>query len=368
MPDATDFDIEGGSEVRVIASSKPKVNWGFIIFIILIVTVGVVLVFQKDEKTKVKEENLEKAAETFKYIDDQEARLTRMGYTLPPGTGRIVPHTDFIWIGTCALGGKVVELSKHINEKVQKGEVIAVLNNDEILKTQTQNELAIAQAQKRLEYFESMKNGVEFKRYSDAVEKATAVRDIVNNKLKVSKDFEGVTVSSVEIDKLSEELTLANSSVEQAKADLESFKRQNEDAILEQQKVLDTLTQQRQIIADKIASLEIKAPADMNVLEIHVNKGQILGEGDKIITLYDPMHINVKLNTAYMNFSRFDIGRKAKIFIDAAPNISYQGEVIALHPLSDQLKNDFEVLIGISDPDEKILIGCTAQIEFVKEK
>jgi len=365
MPDATDFDLEGGSEVRVIASSKPKVNWSFIIFIIIVVTVGVVLVFQKDEGTKTKEENLEKAADAFRYIDEEEAKL---GYALPPGTGRIAPHWDFVWSATTELSGTVLEIRKEIGDTVKEGEVVAVVANKEIQKQSKLNEIAIEQAQKRLEYFESKKTGVEHQKFSDAVENAETVRNIIRNKLEMSKPYEGVTVSSVEINQLNEELSLANNSLKQANANLESFNRKTDDEIKEQQKILDSLNHERELILNNIGNLEIKAPADLNVLEIHVQKGQIVPEGGKILTFYDPQQVIVRLSTSYTNFPNFDIGRKAKIFIDADPNNFYPGEVTAIQPLIKQNKNNFEVIIGFTAPDEKILIGCTAQIEFVKEK
>ena len=368
MPDATDFDLESGSEVRVIASSKPKVNWSFIIFIIIVVTVGVVLVFQKDDKKVVKEKNLERASEAFKYIDEEETKLVKLGYFLPPGTGRIIPHWDYEWTATSRIKGTVVLINKRVNDSVKTGDVIVVLENAELAKIRLQTQIAVEQARKRLKYVESMQADVEFHELSEAVKNAEIERDKIKNQLDLSLPFEGLTISSLEINNLTKELEFANRMLNRETAVLKGFNRRIKDEILEQAKNLETLLQDLQIIDARIESLEIKAPENLKLLEIHVQKGQTVSEGDKIFTLYDPMHVNVSLLASYVNFSRFSIGRKAKIFIDADPNNSYPGEVIAMHPLSDQKKNNFDVIIKFLNPDEKVLIGCTAQIEFKKEK
>ncbi len=368
MADATDFDLEAGSEVRVIASSKQKVNWSFIIFIIIVVSVGVVMVFQKDDKKLKKEENLEKATEAFSYIDDEESKLTKLGYFLPPGTGRIIPHWDHLWELNAETGGKVLTINKQVNDFVQKGETIVVLENTTLETTRSKTDIAIKHATEHLKYIEGKKTGSEIEELTITSKKAELERDKIKNKLDMSLAFEGITVSSLEINNLTKELEKCNSILSRENAKYQSFLRTIDDEISKANKLLQTLEKEMQIINVKIENLEIKAPENLKILEIYVQMGQVADVGHKILTLYDPNHVAVSLLTSYMNFPRFLIGRKAKIFIDADPNNAYKGEVIALRPLSEQRKNDFDVIIKFLVPDEKILIGCTAQIEFIKEK
>ncbi|MCD4657659.1 MAG: HlyD family efflux transporter periplasmic adaptor subunit [Planctomycetes bacterium] len=368
MPEPTDFDLDAGSEVRVIASSKQKVNWSFIIFIIIVVSVGVVLVFQKDDKLLQKEKNLEKASEAFSYIDVEESKLTKLGYFLPPGTGRIIPHWDYLWELNAETSGTVISINNQVNDLVKKGETIVVLENKTLKTEAYQHEIAITLAEKHLEYVKSKKTGSEIEELNEAVKKAELECDKIKNKLELSLPFEGITVSSLEINNLSKELESCNSILKRDNALCLSFLRTVEDEIRQAKKSLETIEQGLQILKDKIANLEINAPADLKILEINIQMGQVVDLGDEILSLYDANHVVVSLLTSYMSFPRFEIGRKAKIFIDANPNKAYPGEVIALRPLNDQRKNNFDVIIKFINPDEKILIGCTAQIEYIKEK
>ena len=177
----------------------------------------------------------------------------------------------------------------------------------------------------------------------------------------------------LQLDTASEEAQLASAEAAAAlaKADLARVRKLDQRNLASQEamdsadaKVKETVAQvgnMRALIARKTVSAPFAGRLGLRL----VNLGQILGEGDPIVSLQtlDPIHVD--FSVPQQQIQRLKQGMRVRVTADASPGEIFSGEIIAVNPEVDSVTRNVRVRAVVANPDEKLYAGMFANVEVV---
>jgi membrane fusion protein (multidrug efflux system) len=111
-----------------------------------------------------------------------------------------------------------------------------------------------------------------------------------------------------------------------------------------------------------IAKKTIRAPFAGRLGIRLVDLGQVLKEGDAIVSLQtlDPIFVNFQL--PQQQFARLQPGLPVRVTSDALPGVSLEGTVTALNPEVDPATRNIRVQATLANPEEKLRPGMFANV------
>lgn len=257
--------------------------------------------------------------------------------TLMTAGGYIVAESEITVSSKAA--GRIATLNVREGDLVQKGDIIAILDNDE-LKTRME------------EAEENLKKAFLNQRYKQELHE----KDLAELKRK-KELFKENLISPSQLDKEERNLVIAKLELDQAKSEREIRKKK-----LRLTKIF-------------FEESTIKAPISGTVIEKIADVGEMLfpmktmeGEsGSAIVTLADLRVMNVEIDINEDDIEKIKLGRPALITPDSFPDRTYQGEVIEISPMADRQKNVVPIKVRIETPDEYLKPDMSAKVTF-KEK
>ena len=106
-----------------------------------------------------------------------------------------------------------------------------------------------------------------------------------------------------------------------------------------------------------IAKKAIHAPFGGRLGIRQVNLGQILREGDPIVTLQslDPIYVNFSL--PQQELSRLRVGLPVRVASDAFPGLAIDGRITTVNPLVDAETRNIQLQATVKNPEEKLRPG-----------
>ncbi len=107
----------------------------------------------------------------------------------------------------------------------------------------------------------------------------------------------------------------------------------------------------------KIAQKEIRAPFAGTLGVRRVNVGQYLAAGSPIVTLQslDPIDVDFSLPEQYVGTARPGLG--VKVRVDAYPERTFEGRVLAVEPQVDEATRNFQLRARLTNPDGALVPG-----------
>jgi protein-L-isoaspartate(D-aspartate) O-methyltransferase len=156
-----------------------------------------------------------------------------------------------------------------------------------------------------------------------------------------------VAQAKAELEKLqqppaTQELTIAEAQVEQARVALEQARLRLADALL-------------------------TAPITGTVISIPAKVGEVVSAGAPIVVLADLEHYNIDASVAETDLARVQAGQDAVITVDALSDVRLQGKVIRVDwlPTTNQGATSYGVKVEILSSNATLRPGMTATIEMV---
>ena len=172
----------------------------------------------------------------------------------------------------------------------------------------------------------------------------------------------------IQLDTASEDAQLASAEATAAlaKASLSRVQKLNKQNLTSQDalesaqaKVKETVAQTNNVRA-LIAKKTIKAPFTGRLGLRQVNLGEILREGDAIVSLQTLDPIYVDFSVPQKALSRLESGLEVQITVDAAPDNTFIGKIIAINPDVDLATRSVRVRAKVANPDELLRSGMFA--------
>ena len=177
----------------------------------------------------------------------------------------------------------------------------------------------------------------------------------------------------IQLDTASEDAQLASAEATAAlaKASLSRVKKLNKQNLTSQDaletaeaKVKETVAQANNVRA-LIAKKTIQAPFSGRLGLRQVNLGQILREGDAIVSLQTLDPIYVDFSVPQKELSRLEPGLEVQVAVDAAPEETFIGKITALNPDVDLATRSVRVRAKVANPDEVLRAGMFAKATVI---
>ncbi|MFT5372193.1 MAG: HlyD family secretion protein [Lysobacterales bacterium] len=247
------------------------------------------------------------------------------------------------------LSGQVKEIYVDFNDKVNKGQVIALIDPQTFQSrlSQAQADLKVAAA------------NIE-------VRKASITRTEANLR-KSSREYERQqplaeqgTISLSELDS-----TQATFEANQAELEMERAQRRNAEASYEQKLAAVEATRV------DFERTKIRSPIEGVVIERAVDVGQTVAASMSAPKLFliaqDLSEIQIEANVDEADIGNVSTGNKVGFTVDAYPDRTFSGEVLQVRLAPNEEANvvTYAVIISAQNPSKSLLPGMTANVEIV---
>ena len=299
----------------------------YLIWLIVVVTAAVLLIMTVLAPPKVRIVRIEKRD------------LTAQVY----GNGTVEAK---VVVGVSSkITGRIVELYADQGDHVKRGQLLARLENDDLIQQQRQSEAGIARAAANV--------NVEHAN----LEKARANLALAEKNARRFQNLaEKNLVSKLEAEQYENTYQVAKAETARSEAALKS-------AQMEQTANRAGL----EFARSKVADTRIYAPQDGIIITRDLEKGATVTPGLSIFTLADPQTVWVKANVDESQLKGVAVGKKAIITLRSAPNEQFSGQVIRLGRESDRVTEELEVDVAFPQPLTNFRLGEQSDVYIVTE-
>lgn len=220
--------------------------------------------------------------------------------------------------------GRVETLNVEEGDVVKAGQVLAILENDDV-----QADLERAKANVSMARADSVDAVIKFNRASQLIKSGSTTQDIVDE-MKANYDR-------------------ASASVEVALAGVQYSEVAVENTI-------------------------IRAPFDGTVLSKDADVGEMVAPFSSagssrgaVVTLADMTSLEVEADVSESNIYKVKVGAPCEIVLDAYPGVRYPGRVKKIVPTADRSRATVMTKIAFTQIDEKVLPEMSARVNFLPE-
>ncbi len=250
-------------------------------------------------------------------------------------SGTLYPRFQFVVASK--IPGRLEKILVNIGDPVKRGQLIAVIENDEYQQQVEQSQAALLVAQANLE--ESKSSLV------------TSLRELERMKTLWRKQI------------------VAEAEFDTARARYKTYEIKNKvaDAKLIQQEAALKAARIRLSYTRIRASWE--GGDDARVIgERFVNESDLLAPNKPIVSVLDIDSLTAVINVIEQDYSKITIGQKAALSIDAFPGESFRGKVIRIAPLLNEKSRQGRVEVEVPNPKNRLRPGMfiNVSLEFAR--
>jgi HlyD family secretion protein len=280
-------------------------------------------------------------------------------------TGKVQPITE-VEVKSKA-SGIVTKLDTDINQTVSKGQVLAQLDQEEILDQVAAQKAQLAAAQSSAR---SATAAVAFDQVAAEAPDLPMFQHSYQRALEMEKD--GV-LSQQAMDDAHQKYLAALNIRDKAVAQIAVDKAKEHQADAQVQQAQASLNQ----LEEQLSYTTVTSPIDGVVLSRDVQVGDavssilVLGStATLVMTLGDTHQVYVKGKVDESDIAKVYLGQAARIKVQSFPNKSFAGRVTKIAPLGVEKDNvtTFEVQISIDNPGGELKANMTANGEIVLEE
>ena len=231
--------------------------------------------------------------------------------------------------------GRIKVLNVVEGDKVKKDQVLAELENDDLLALVAEREAFVQSQQARISSVEA-----EFTNAALDKDRAQSLRkDNVVSQSELDRALARFRKASADLETEKANLALARSQLDKAKVDLDYTR--------------------------------ILAPFDGTVLTKSADVGEVVAPFGSstdaraaVVTIADMESLQVEADVSEANIGKVHIGQSCEIALDAIPGKTYQGSVAKIVPTVDRAKATVMTKIRFADKDERVLPQMSAKVSF----
>lgn len=281
------------------------------------------------------------------------------------------------------LDGRIAEFPVEEGDEVKKGDIIARLDNRDIIARLSEAEAELSVSRSKLREVASGAREEEIKKAKAALESAIADKEFASESLHRYKLLlkEGFTTQEI-VDEKEKSLKVAIARVKEAQEELQ---------LLEKGPKAETIQYLQDNVKRASASVEyyrqilnktlITAPVSGKIIRKYLQKGEVISRemNTPLVAIADLQKLWINAEVDETDIGRFKVGDKAKISSDAYPNKIFHGKV---YKISDYVgsrafkPNNTSRNIDMKVIQVKILLediayfkpGMTVDIKILPEK
>ncbi len=232
--------------------------------------------------------------------------------------------------------GRLAFLGVEEGSRVKKGQILATLENEDLVAQRNQAESQIGEAQAGLAQAQA--------ELADAALQHRRYKDLVAKDLVARQDYD---TAVARYDKAKAGVASAQARIKSAQAGLA-----NAQVALEYSYIRSPFDG---VVTTKYAEVgEVVAPF-----------GAAVNARAAVATLADLKSLMVEADVAEANLDRVKVGQPCEITLDAIPNKRFTGEVHMIVPTADRAKATVLTKVKFLEPDERILPEMSAKVAFL---
>jgi len=290
-------------------------------------------------------------------------------------SGYVVAHHK-IDVGAKVMG-RVAWIGVEKGDKVQQGQLLVRLEDQEFRAQVNQALANQAVAQARLDQLQSGSRPQEKLKDKAGWLQAEANRKNAEAEYERSaKLYQAGVVSKADVDRALAQRDTARALVDAAK---QSSDMTNIGPRVEEIRAAAAQVQQMKAALDyartQLASTEIKAPVSGTVLQRIVERGEMVspssfgdaGARTSVVSLADLNDLQIELDVSQQDFARLKMDQRAEIIPEAFPNLRYTGFVAEIAPEANRAKATVQIKVKVENPDEQLRPEMNVRVNFLAE-
>ncbi|MBV9761187.1 MAG: efflux RND transporter periplasmic adaptor subunit [Acidobacteriaceae bacterium] len=351
---------------RRTRESKPVVQLLAIAIILVAIAVGALFAYQKINAA-VPVQVVQVQSPMNAAAAGEQNILTATGYI-------VAAHKIEV---ASKVNGRVAWIGVDKGDKVQAGQVLVRLEDDEYRAQVQQEQGQLANLEAKLAEDEHGSRPQEIQKARADVDEAKA--DLADSKATVDRTRQLVQEGVLSKQALDD----AQAKYDADLAKVASLQRTADLAVLgprkeEMDQVRGQIEQARGALAyaqNQLDNTVIKAPVTGTILDRNVEKGEFITTGfvgDKgakgyIVTMADLNDLQVELDISQNDFPKLGPRQKGTVTTDAYPDRKYEGVIEQVSPEADRAKATVQVKVQVLHPDGYLRPDMNATVSFYND-
>ncbi|HEY9657541.1 MAG TPA: efflux RND transporter periplasmic adaptor subunit [Allocoleopsis sp.] len=291
--------------------------------------------------------------------------------------------------------GVLAELYVEQGERVQKGQLIARMENEDVQARLAQAEAKVAQAKARLAEMRSgnrpqeiAQSEAKLNQAEARVAEAQAQFDLANERVQRNQSLvEQGAISQDDMDAVLNQAEVSRATLEQSQASLREAQRSLElmqsgnrvEDIAEAQAQLAEAEANQRAVEVEMADTYIRAPFDGIITQKYANEGAFVtpttsasdassATSTAIVAL--ARGLEVLAEVPEVDIDQLKVGQPVEVVADAYPGQVFQGKVrlIAPEAVVKQNVTSFQVRIDLTSGQTKLLSGMNVDVTFLGDE
>ena len=272
--------------------------------------------------------------------------------------------------------GRVAWIGVEKGDKVQQGQVLVRLEDDEFRAQVKQAEGAMANCKAYLEELQNGSRPEEIQQAQHNLDEARAT--LVNDKITLDRTRDLVTQGVLSKQALDDATAKFESDQQRVHSLDQAFRLSKigprAEEIARAQGALIQAEGQLAYAKSQLDATAIRAPVNGTILDRTAEKGELLtagfasqAEGGPVgsaVALADLNDLQVELDIAQDDFSKLSPKQKGTVTTDAYPDRQYNGQIAEIAPEANRQKATVQVKVQILNPDEFLRPEMNATVKF----
>lgn len=274
-------------------------------------------------------------------------------------TGRVKPVSR-IQIAA-KIAGEVASLEVDDGDRVEKGALLARLDDDQAAAAVEQAQAAVAEARAR---FERQRQVASEQSSAELRQARVNLRSAQRQLARIEQLFEAGGATEQELDDARSEVLVARARVESAEAQA----RSDEPSGSDYRAAAASLEQAEARLADAESQLDdtrITAPTAAEVLDVPISAGDTVQPGQLLFELAERGSTLILTRPDEKNLRLLETGQKALASADAFPDERFEAVVDSIAPAVDEQRGTVEVELRVPDPPDYLRTNMTVSVDIL---
>jgi HlyD family secretion protein len=298
------------------------------------------------------------------------------GNTVLSVSGYVVAHHK-IAVGAKVMG-RVAWIGVEKGDKVQQGQVLVRLEDNDFRAQSNQARANLAAAQARLDQLRAGSRPQEkLKDRAGVLQAQATLTNAESEYERTAKLYREGVSSKADLDRALAQRDNARALVEAAR---QSSAMTDIGPRAEEIRAGEAQVRQMKAALDyadtQLADTEIKAPVSGTVLQRIVERGEMVspsafgesGARTSVVALADLNDLQIELDISQADFARLNMNQRAEIIPEAFPSLKYSGFIAEIAPEANRAKATVQVKVKVENPDEQLRPEMNARVNFLSEE
>ncbi len=291
-------------------------------------------------------------------------------------SGYVVAHHK-IAVGAKVMG-RVAWIGVEKGDKVQQGQVLVRLEDNDFRAQSNQARANLAAAQARLDQLRAGSRPQEkMKDRAGVLQAQAALTNAESEYERTAKLYRAGVSSKADLDRATAQRDNARALVEVAR---QSSAMTDIGPRAEEIRAAEAQVRQMKAALDyadtQLANTEIRAPVSGTILQRIVERGEMVspsafgesGARTSVVALADLNDLQIELDISQADFARLKMNQRAEIIPEAFPTLKYTGFIAEIAPEANRAKATVQVKVKVENPDEQLRPEMNARVNFLGEE